>query len=112
MIALDDDSPLGSVTRDNVDDFLRIGAISHEIAEERIAARSALGRVFQARLQSLEVAVDIGQEGDDQRSLRVFRTRWLSTLSHRLDGSKVLGRYGVLVAHERVLHFQASTRLR
>ena len=71
VIAFDDDSPLRSVTRDNVDDFLRIGAVPHEVAEEGIAIRSGVSSVFQARLQRLEVAVDIGEEGDDQRSLRV-----------------------------------------
>ena len=73
VVPLDDDRALGRVARDRVDDRLRIGAVSHQIAEEHVAAGTALARVPQAGIQRLEIGVDVGKQRDDQRKLPVAR---------------------------------------
>src|SRR6266567_2175579 len=66
VIALDDDRAFGCMARDDVDDLLRIRSVPDEIAKEGIARGAALARVLQARVQRLEIAVNVGKQGNDQ----------------------------------------------
>lgn len=68
MIAFHDNRAAGRIIGHRGDDVLRIGTISDEIAEERITLRTVVGRVPETRLQRFEIAVDVGEKGDDHTS--------------------------------------------
>jgi len=54
------------VIGDDVDHCCRVRTIPDQVAKERIALGTSAGGVFQTRSQRLEVAVDVGEQRDDQ----------------------------------------------
>ena len=54
---------------DAINDFARLRAIAHHIAQERELLRAKSARVRQAGLQGLQIAVDVGEQRQfhDQR---------------------------------------------
>ena len=60
MVALENNSACRCVPGDDLDNSTRIGAITHQIAEKAKALRAALPGVAQARVQGLQIAVDVG----------------------------------------------------
>ena len=55
------------LARDEVEDGARVGPVPDEIAEEGVAPRRPRPRVREARLERLEVRVDVREERDPQR---------------------------------------------
>src|SRR5262249_8852325 len=72
VIASDYERAFGGIAGDDLDDLLRIGAIAHEIAEERVARRTACGGVLEAGLERFQVAVHVGEERDDHARVEDF----------------------------------------
>jgi hypothetical protein len=50
----------------DVDHCCRVRTVPDQVAQERIAIGTSAGGVFQTRSQRLEVAVDVGEQRDDQ----------------------------------------------
>jgi len=62
MVSQNHDRALGSVPLDQVEHGDRIGAIAHQITEERVALRAQGLRVSETGRECLEIAVDVGEE--------------------------------------------------
>ena len=67
VVALDHHGSLGGVSGNGVDNGLRIGSVSDQIAQECIATGTGFVGVLETRAQRFEITVNVGEKGDDQR---------------------------------------------
>ncbi len=75
VVAEHDDRAVRRVALDQVEHRHRIGAVADEVAEKRVSVRAQRVRVREAGGDRLEVAVDIGEQGELHRGppVRVVR---------------------------------------